>query len=276
MIRVITDSMSDISQQEAAALCICVLPLTVRFGQEEFRDGVDLSMDDFYARITVATELPKTSQVTPESFVDAFTAALVQPEDEVLCITGSSKLSGTHQSAVLARQMVSEPERIVLLDSRSASLGEALLVKLALTLRESMPSAAALAAHLETIKARQQLVGQADELKYLVMGGRLSSIGGKLGTVLSIKPMLRLEHGKLIQAAICRGTAKARAWYIEQLRQHPADPAFPLMIAGAHCPSAVDQLRQALEESGLPLPPILAMEVGTVIGTHTGPGLTAL
>ena len=144
MIRIITDSISDLSQQEGQAQDFRVLPLTVRFGSEEFRDGIDLDHDAFYARLVSATELPKTSQITPEAFDRAFCEELRNPANEVLCITGSSKLSGTWQSAMMAREMSNTPERIHIVDSLNVSLGEATLVRLALVRRAEMPNAAAL------------------------------------------------------------------------------------------------------------------------------------
>lgn len=276
MIRIVTDSMSDITQQEAAAWGIEVVPLVVRFGQEEFLDGVDLSLADFYARLRQATELPKTSQVTPERFRDAFERNLLDG-DEVLCVTGSSRLSGTYQSAVLAREMVSAPERVYLVDSMSASLGEARLVMAALSLRQEIADGAALAERLEALKARCRLVGKAEELKYLVMGGRLNAAVGAIGTTLHIKPMLRLSEGLMHQAGLCRSQAKVHQWYVDRLRECPPDPAYPLILAGADCDAEVRLLREALDACGLALPmQVLQRQVGTVIGTYTGPGLTAL
>lgn len=276
MIRIVTDSMSDIAQEEAAAWGIEVLPLVVRFGQEEYLDGVELSLEDFYVRLRQVKELPKTSQVPPDRFCDAFERNLLDG-DEVLCITGSSKLSGTYQSAVLAREMVSAPERVHLVDSMSASLGEAQLVLAALSEREVYGSAAALAAQLEILKARSRLVGKAEELKYLVMGGRLNAAVGAIGATLHIKPMLRLEDGVIHQAGLCRSQAKVHQWYVERLQECPPDPAHPLILSGASCDREVQQLREALEHGGLALPPrVLLRQIGTVIGTYTGPGLTAM
>ena len=273
MIRIVTDSMSDITQEEAAQWGIEVLPLMVRFGQEEYLDGIDLTLDEFYTRLQQARELPKTSQMTPERFRDAFDRSLAEG-DEVLCITGSSRLSGTYQSAVLARSMVDTPRRVHLVDSMSASLGEAQLVLEALRQRAAMSDAAALAAHLEGMKARSHLVGQAQELKYLVMGGRLNAAVGAIGATLHIKPMLRLSEGVIHQAGLCRSQAKAHQWYVDCLTKCPPDPAFPLILAGAACDDQVLALKCALEAGGAT--DIAVRQIGTVIGTYTGPGLTAM
>ena len=136
MIRLIVDSISDITQKEAAALQIEVLPLTVRFGREEYLDGVEIMPEEFYTRLATVTDLPKTSQLSPDSFLNAFERNLLGG-DEVICITGSSKLSGTYQSAVMARKMTSAPERVHLVDSQNGSLGESQLVWQAIAMRNA-------------------------------------------------------------------------------------------------------------------------------------------
>ena len=273
MIRLIVDSISDITQEEAAKIGIEVLPLTVRFGHDEYLDGVEITLDEFYARLETVSELPKTSQLTPKRFLDTFERNLLDG-DEIVCITGSSKLSGTYQSAVLARSMCSSPERVHLVDSLNASLGEAQLVFHAVALRDAGAGAAEIAVHLEHMKPRIRLVGMAEQLKYLVMGGRLTGVAGAIGTTLGIKPMLRLEDGLLHQAGLCRSMARVRRWYADAIRACPPDMRYPIIIAGAHCPELVAELCTALDAEGLHASMI--REIGTVIGTYTGPGLTAV
>lgn len=276
MVKIITDSMSDITVQEAAQWGLTLLPLHVRFGAEEYDDGVTITREAFYDRLMSAQELPKTSQVSPQAFRDAFERAL-EEGDEALCITGSGKLSGTYQSAVAAREeMKDRAARVQLVDSGSASLGQALLVLLALGMKGAGQSAGQIARELEQRKQRQRLVGFAGELKYLVMGGRLSALGGKVGTALHILPLLRMTGGRLEQTGVCRGAGKARNWLLEQLAACPADTNAPLILAGAHAPEAVALLKTELQKTGLALPPVLTMEVGAVIGSHTGPGLVAM
>ena len=273
MIRLIVDSISDITQMEAAQMGIEVLPLTVRFGREEYLDGIEITLDEFYERLQTVSELPKTSQLTPERFLDAFERNLLDG-DEIVCITGSSKLSGTYQSAVLARSMCTCPERVHLVDSLNASLGEAQLVFHAVSLRDAGAGAAEIAVHLEHMKGRIRLVGMAEQLTYLVTGGRLNGVVGAIGTTLSIKPMLKMEDGLLHQAGLCRSMARVRRWYADAIRACLPDMRYPIIIAGAHCPELVADLRMALDAEGLHA--AMIREIGTVIGTYTGPGLTAV
>ena len=276
MIRILTDSMSDLTQEDASRMGITVLPMPVRFGEEERWEGVDLSRDEFFARLRVAEELPHTSQIAPRAWQKAFDRELRDNEDELLCITGSSGLTGGYQSALLARENCVAPERMAVVDSLNATVGQALLVKMAVRRRDAGTTLQDLVDYVEKLKTRQRVFGQADDLKYLVMGGRLSPVVGKVGNALNIKPMLKIEGGTIDQAGLVRGAAKARAWYAEQLKKYPPDAEIPLLVAGADCPAETQKVKEYLEQVGLPLPPVETMGVGAVIGTHVGPGLIVM
>lgn len=276
MIRILTDSMSDLTQEDASRLGITVLPMPVSYGEEERWEGIDLSREEFFARLRVAEELPHTSQIAPRAWQKAFDRELRDNEDELLCITGSSGLTGGYQSALLARESCAAPERMAVVDSLNATVGQALLVEMAVRHRDAGATLQELVNLVEKLKARQRVFGQADDLKYLVMGGRLSPVVGKVGNALNIKPMLKIEGGTIDQAGLVRGAAKARAWYVEQLKKYPPDRSVPLLVAGADCPTETQKVKEYLEQSGLPLPPIETMGVGTVIGTHVGPGLIVM
>ena len=276
MIRILTDSMSDLTQEDASRLGITVLPMPVSYGEEERWEGVDLSRDEFFARLRVAEELPHTSQIAPRAWQKAFDRELRDNEDELLCITGSSGLTGGYQSALLARESCAAPERMAVVDSLNATVGQALLVEMAVRHRDAGATLQELVNLVEKLKARQRVFGQADDLKYLVMGGRLSPVVGKVGNALNIKPMLKIEGGTIDQAGLVRGATKARAWYVEQLKKYPPDRSVPLLVAGADCPTETQKVKEYLEQSGLPLPPIETMGVGAVIGTHVGPGLIVM
>lgn len=241
MIRIVTESMSDFTQEEAKAADLIVMPLPIRFGMEEYwDDGVSLTQDDFYARLRVAKELPKTSQVPVEHYRKCFNRLLENPEDEVLVITGSSKLSGCYQSACIAREACHDPARVTVLDSLNATCAEYMLVDQALRYRrEGVSDMPTMLAKLRDVMAHYKIIGMAADLKYLVMGGRLSPLVGKLGNRLSIKPTLKIEDGIVSKAGMVHGMAKGRAWYIEQLKECPPDPDVPVYIGGADCPETV-------------------------------------
>lgn len=276
MIRIITEAMSDLTREDAAALNFTLVAQPLRFGMEEFLDdGVSLKREDFFARMRVATELPHTSMVPMAFWLDAFNKRLRNPEDQVLCITGSSRLSGGHHSAEMAQEECIDPSRVTVIDSMSASAGEMLLVEEAVRLRDDGATMAEIVAHLEDVKSRQLLIGLADDLKYLVMGGRLNPLIGKVGGALNIKPTLMLKDGVIEKEGVVRGLKKGYAWYIEQLKKNPPDPTIPLYIGGADCPETVELLRNMVEEAGINVF-IRKMSVGCLIGTHVGPGLTLM
>lgn len=276
MIRIITEAMSDLTREDASSLNITLVAQPLRFGMEEFLDdGVSLKREDFFARMRVATELPHTSMVPMAFWLDAFNKCLRDPEAEIICITGSSRLSGGHHSAEMAQEECADPARVTVVDSMNASCGEMLLVEEAVRLRDDGATVEEIVAHLEDIKTRQLLFGLADDLKYLVMGGRLNPLVGKVGGALNIKPTLMIKDGVIEKEGIVRGVKKGYAWYIEQLKKNPPDSTIPLYIGGADCPETVALLRSMVEEAGIACT-IRTMGVGCLVGTHVGPGLTLM
>lgn len=277
MIRIITEAMSDLTREDASALGVTLVSQPLRFGMEEFLDdgGMSLKREDFFARMRVATELPHTSMVPMAFWLDAFNKCLRDPAAEVICITGSSKLSGGHHSSELAREECADPARVTVVDSMSASCGEMLLAEEAARMRDSGATVAEIIDRLEDVKSRQVVIGLADDLKYLVMGGRLNPLIGKVGGALNIKPTLMLKDGVIEKEGIVRGVKKGYAWYIEQLQKNPPAKDIPLYIGGADCPETVELLRAMVVEAGIEAT-IRPMGIGCLIGTHVGPGLTLM
>ena len=276
MIRIVTEAMSDLTREDAARLNITLVPQPLRFGMEELLDdGISLKREDFFARMRTATELPHTSMVPMAFWLDAFNKRLRAPQDEVLCITGSSRLSGGHHAATMAQEDCVDPDRVTVVDSLSGSCGEMLLVEEATRMRDAGATVAEIVARLEELKTRHVLYGLADDLKYLVMGGRLSPLVGKVGGALNIKPTLMIKDGVIEKEGIVRGVKKGYAWYIEQLKKCPPDPAIPLYIGGADCPDTVALLQNMVQEAGINCT-IRPMEIGCLVGTHVGPGLTIM
>lgn len=275
MIHIITDSMSDYIHAAHRDPRVMIACQPVRFGMEEFMDdGVSITQAEFYARLRTAAELPKTSMVPMQTWKDALKAALADPGDTALIIAGSSKLSGGYQSAVAAAESLRQPERISVIDSLSASCGEIILIDYAVRMRDAGATLAETAAAVRELITRQKLIGLADDLKYLVMGGRLNPLIGKVGGLLSIKPTLMLVDGAIEKDGVVRGLKKGYAWYIEQLKKYPPDPSVPMYVGGADCPETAEMLRQMFIDAGLELPEIRCASIGCLIGTHVGPGLT--
>ncbi len=275
MIQIVTDSMSDIRQEEAKRFAMTVLPQHVLFGDKSYLDGVDLDLATFYRLLATEKDFPKTSQVTPEAFAGAFQKA-AEMGDDVICITGSSKLSGTYQSAVIARDMQKDPSRIYLIDSLSGSLSQQILLWEAVRLRDEGLAPGPIVEKLTKLIPRVRLVGAVDDLKHLVRGGRLSSATARIGTTLSLKPTLRLQDGMLEQAGLTRGKKRSFEWMLRQVQAQPRDPRFPLCLASANAEAELAEFRQFLEKEGLPMEGLRTVAIGPIVGTHTGQGILAV
>lgn len=275
MIQIVTDSMSDIRQEEAGHFALTVLPQHVLFGEESYLDGVNLTCEQFYQKMLTAKDLPKTSQVTPEAFALAFEKAY-QRGDDVICITGSSKLSGTYQSATIARDMQKDPSRIYLIDSFNASLSQQAVLWEAVRLRDEGVAVEEIARRLSALVPRISLVGVVDDLKHLVRGGRLSSTTARIGTTLNLKPTLRLKDGKLEQEGLVRGKKRSFEWMLKQVFDQPRDMDYPLYLASANAAEDLHEFRDFMAKEGLPLDNVREVAIGPIVGTHTGQGILAV
>ena len=276
MIRILTEAMSDLTRLDALSLGVTIVAQPLRFGMEEYLDdGHSINRSEFFARMRASAELPHTSMVPMAFWLDAFNKCLRDPSAQVLCITGSSKLSGGHHSAEMAQEECDDPSRVTVLDSMTASCGEMLLVEEAVRLRDNGATLAEIVACLEDIKARQLLFGLADDLKYLVMGGRVSPLVGKVGGALNLKPTLMVKDGVIEKEGVVRGVKKGYAWYIEHLKKNPPDPSIPVYIGGADCADTVALLTGMVQEAGINCT-LRPMDIGCLVGTHVGPGLTLM
>ena len=196
MIRILTDSTADFSMADAAAMGVAMVPLTVSFGDAHYQNGIDLPLERFYDMLAAADKLPTTSQPSPELFLSHFLAAKAAG-DTVICVLLSAALSGTCQSAEIAKEEA-EYDNIYIVDSRSATLGLQLLVRRAVQRVAEGFSAMDIVADLETARTHLRLYAVVDTLKYLHKGGRLSGAVAIAGGLLGIKPVLSLDaRGKL-------------------------------------------------------------------------------
>lgn len=272
-VSIIAGSTCDLSKAQQEALGIRVLPLTVLFGEEAYYDGVTITRREFYEKLRAAEELPHTSQVSPADFEAAFSEALARG-DEVLCVTVSSSLSGTWQSAMIAKDMVSAPEKVHIVDSRAVTMAEALLLFQAVRLRDEGLCAADIAKELEALKPRIRIFAAIDTLKYLRMGGRLSGATAAIGGVLQLKPIITLDDDGLVTvASVCRGTKKAYRTIAEELKkQPPAALPHAVVLGNTDAPELMDELTAALLAEGVDVSAADRLDIGAVVGTHAGPG----
>ncbi len=274
MIRIITDSASDFPSPVPQGLT--VLPMTVRFGEAEYLDGVTIQHHEFYEKLVESDQLPTTSLISPGAFEDAFQAAL-EAGERVICITVSGKLSGTYQSAVLASQ--DYPGQVFVVDSRSCAIGQQILVRRALQLVDSGLTAEKIVAVLEKEKANIRVIALLDTLEYLKKGGRVSSTVAFVGGMLAIKPVVTIADGEVAMLGTARGSRNGNNFLIAEIRKANGidfEKPFSLAYSGLS-----DKLLQkyiqdsrSLWETEIESLPIST--IGATIGTHAGPNAIAV
>ncbi len=276
-IHIITDSTAEISQAEARRLNLTVIPLSVNFEDQEYLDGVSIGIKDFYAKLRAATVLPKTSQATPERFVDAIQKIVqLDATAEILIITLSSALSGTYQSALIAQSLVPEAN-ITLIDSQQVSFALKSLVEIALDMREAGASLGAIVDRLNALKKQIVLYAVIDDLTYLKMGGRISGPLASIGSMLKLKPIITIQDGLVKIAHKTLGSIKAQEWIISQYLNDQRDDSLPQKVAHSDALASLQQfllLCQKRIEGFAPDTPIA--DIGITIGTHAGPGCVGM
>ena len=271
MIHILTDSASDILPAEAEQLGVTVIPLNVTLEDGTvLRDGVDMTPSAYYEILAGCRKLPTTSQPSPELFENFFleTAAA---GDEVIGIFLSHALSGTYQCAKLAADMANV-DNVLFVDSGHVCLSEALLVRLAVQLRDSGKTAGQIAAILEHAKEHLHLVAAIDDLKYLRKGGRLPAAVAVAGGMLGIKPLITIQDGKVAMAGKARGLPGAYVALFKKVEEMGGiNPAFPALAGYTISPREVTPIQTYLRDN-LQQEDLLVRQIGCVIGTHAGPG----
>jgi DegV family protein with EDD domain len=272
MLHLVTDSTSDLLAEEASALGVTVVPLTVRFGEEQLRDGVDIDAATFYGRLTSSAVLPTTSQPSPEAFAEVYRSLLQSPGDEVVSVHIASHLSGTLQSAVLAAREVDE-KRVHPVDSGSVSAGIQLALRAAARERDGGADAATVVRNLEERCRRTVIYVLLDTLTYLQKGGRIGRAQAFLGGVLNVKPILSIANGEVGPVARVRSQQQGLGKLFELVRGAGPLEAISMMHGDAVAPA--DELRARFVEL-LPELDITLGQLGPVVGTYGGPGLVGV
>lgn len=271
-VRIITDSTVDIPDKYSSLFT--VVPLTVSFGETDYIDGVTISKQEFYRKLTSSPELPKTSQATPDAFIKVF-REITEQGDEAVVITVTSRLSGTYQSACLAAE---DFPNIRVVDSLNVSIGSGILAEYALRCASRGMGLDELARHLSDKRDEIGLVAMVDTLEYLKKGGRISGAAAFAGGVLGIKPVVTVRDGLLTVLGKARGSKKANNLLAEQIRKDGVDFSLPLLLG--YTGLSDDMLQQYIEDSqslwkghveGLD-----CVQLSSVIGTHAGPGAVAV
>jgi DegV family protein with EDD domain len=268
-IRIITDSTSDIPLDEAQNLGIEIAPLKVRFGSEEYVDKYTITNEQFYQKLSASDALPTTALVNPKYFIEMFSRF---PEDNIVGIFISHKLSGTFQSAMIAKDTL-ERQNIYLVDSTSTTGGLALLVMEAHRMRAAGHEAAEIYDALAALAGSVRVYAVIDTLKYLVMGGRLNAVSGAIGEALNLKPIVRLVDGVISSITKVRGARAAQAKLVDLAGQQ-CEIDFDRGLQFIHaCDDKRLEVFVRLFQEKYPMSRCTFSSVGSVVGTHTGPGL---
>lgn len=274
-IRIITDSTCDLPEKIVQELGISVIPLKVLFGEEVYRDGIDLTNQEFYEKMAKLKKLPTTSQVNPGEFIEDFKRH-IDNGDEVIGIFISAKLSGTFGSAVIAKETMSNDSRINVIDSLSASFGLGIQVIEAARMALEGRSSQEIVQRIEEVKNDVVFYGIIDKLDNLKKGGRLSSTGAFAGSILGIKPIIDLREGAVALIAKARGQKKAFKWVLDDVKKNNINlNDKTICLAHANAPKDAAEFKKEILKEYQPKE-IIELQIGAVIGTHTGGGCVGI
>ncbi|MDO4491155.1 MAG: DegV family protein [Lachnospiraceae bacterium] len=268
MIRIITDSAIDITPRLKER--IRQVPLTVSFGDQEYLDGVDLSKDEFYTRLSDSELLPVTSQAPPARFMEVF-EEVEKAGDSAVVLTVSSKLSGTYQSACIA---AAEFDNIRVVDTLNVAMGGGILAEYAQQLADQGMGLDEIAQAVEKKKEDVCLVAMLDTLKYLEKGGRISKLAAFAGGMLNVKPAIAVEEGTVAVLGKVRGSKNANNYLIKKVSEVGVDYNMPVLLAYSGVSDSllqkyIDDSKQLWENK---VEPLESVQICTVVGTHVGPG----
>jgi DegV family protein with EDD domain len=267
-IRVITDSACDLTDELAQAGGITVVPLTIRFGTEELADRRDLSPEEFWRRCRTSPALPETAAPAPGAFRSAFEEAADAGADSVVCISLSSGVSATYQSALAGAEAMGGRLPIRVVDSRSLTMGQGLLCMAAADLAAQGADLDDVVGTVEDLAGRTQVMGVLGTLDHLQRGGRIGGAAALLGSLLSIKPVIEVRDGVVEEESKQRTRSRALDYLVGKcLAEAPLERV-------AVCDGAADDLDKVVSklEGVDTIHPLVVTQLGPVVGTHAGPG----
>jgi DegV family protein with EDD domain len=274
-VRIVTDSACDLGDDVVARLGITVVPLSIRFGNEEFTDRVQLSADAFWTKLGSSAQLPETAAPSPGAFEQAFRNAAADGASGVVCVTLSSKLSATYQSAVLAAKSVTDAVAVRVIDSMSITMGLGTMCVAAAEAAQEGGTLDAVADAAQSLVGRTHVYGAVDTLDNLKKGGRIGGAQAFIGTLLSVKPILDISTGVVEAAGKQRTRAKSFAHLASLVADAKAKHGQVRHLAVMHGNATdIDDLIALLSPHYHD--EIVVGPIGAVIGTHGGRGVVGV
>lgn len=271
-VRIVVDSTADIPQDIRERLGIEMVPLKVHFGNETYLDSVTLHAEQFFNMLPQAKEMPTTSQPSPVDFQEVYKRLLNEPDTAIISIHLSSALSGTYQSAMLAKSMLGEESGITIVDSKTASLGIGMLAMAASEAAKNGASVEECVALIASMREQSSLYFLVDTLEYLHRNGRIGKASAVFGSLLNIKPILSIdEEGAIYPVDKIRGARKAMSRIVELLQQDYAGKQVDVTLVHANALEASESFVGLLKET-FDIRNVSFYPLGPVVGTHVGPG----
>lgn len=276
-VRIVTDSTADIPNEVGERLGINIVPLKVHFGEETFLDAVTIKSEQFYEMLAQSSAPPTTSQPSPIEFSDVYQRLLAEDADSpIISLHVSAALSGTYQSAKIAYSMLEDEADITIMDSKSASYGFGMRVVMAAEMAQAGESKERIIEEIERLERNTNLYFLVDTLEYLQKGGRIGKASALIGSILNIKPILSLDQDGVVAAVDkVRGSKKAMTRIVELLKEEYGDEPVGITMAYSFRKNTAEELFELLK-SQFNVRAVGWTTIGAVIGTHTGPGTSAV
>ena len=275
MIRIVTDSAADFEPWELEEKNIKAVPLSVIFGDKEYKENIDLTKERFYELLKTEETMPRTSQPSPQDYIDLIEEAR-ENDDDIIIVTISSGLSGTYQSVAATKELVGY-DRCYVVDSLNGTGGERMIVEYAVRLRDEGKKAKEIVEKISALREKVVLYTVMDTLEYLHRGGRISSTVYKIGSFAHIKPIMHVSReGKAEIPAKTMGTSKGIDFVVKHVEKDKPDEDYPFYLMLTENRKNGEILRERLRKIGVSVPEERIIPVGAVIGTHIGPGACAV
>ena len=272
VIKIVTDSTADLPDNIIKELDIAVVPEYLRFGDQVYRDHIDINEDEFYQRLLNGSVHPKTSQPTPQDFANVY-GALCQEADGIISIHLSSKLSGTYNSAAQGRNMTGTARYIEIIDSRTVSIALGLIVIQAAKMARSGMNLKQIVAEIGQISPNVRIIMLFDTLEYLAKGGRIGKAKALIGSLLKVKPLLTVRDGELVPSGQVRSRSKGMDLLLDFVKN-----TAEIQDAAVLYSTTLDEAMVLVERmsSIFPKDRIILARLGPALGVHGGPGVLAV